>query len=172
MVKMNVLTADEQYDLTPKEAIGKSFVTLGSQHHNYGQCYELVCYVDTTNSNVISPYLSLMYTFEYKNCKVIKQVPITFVIQQVKLAIHSLLKMNQMNAMYQNYMAISSSRCLDNLLLDYSFYRYQVKMAEKIQLKWMYHYYTPTSEICRRIRTRQFMCLQEELTKRPKFQQD
>lgn len=164
-MKIDVFTANEECELAPKEAIGKYFVSLGSQHHNYGKCYELICWINITDNdeNIESPSLSLLYTFEHKKCKVVNQVPIEFVIMKVKQAINSIIQLNNLNSMYRNYMLVSSTRCLDRLLLDYSLYKYQEKMAKKIQMKWIYHYYTPTSKICIKIRTRQFMCLQEEL---------
>lgn len=165
MVSIDVLTADQECDSAPKEAIGKFFVSLGSQHHNYGRCYELICWINI-DDDTEKPHLSLLYTFEYHNCKVVHQVPIEYVINKLKIAINVLSKSN--NNMYQDYMLISSKRSLDHLLSNYSFYRYQVKMAEKIKSKWIYHYYTPTSKICVRVRTRQFMSLQEELLSRPK----
>lgn len=171
MININVYTADEQSNLSPKEAIGKHFVSLGSQYHNYGRCYELICWInltDDTGTGVENPYLSLIYTFEYSNCKVVHHLPITIVIEKLKSAIKFLSQSNNGN-LYYDYMLISSRRCLDHLLLDYSFYKYQVKMAEKIKSKWIYHYYTPTSAICIKIRTRQFMSLQEDLLTRPKY---
>jgi hypothetical protein len=162
-MNIDVYTADKECDLTPKEAIGKYFVSLGSQHHNYGKCYELICWINITDDVVENPSLSLIYRFEYKNCKIITQVPIEFVILNVKMAVKLLSKVNTLNSMYCSYILLSSQRSLDHLLLDYSFYKYQEKMAKKIQLKWIYHYYNPNSKICIKIRTRQFMCLQEEL---------
>lgn len=163
MLNIDVYTANEECEKTPKEALGKYFVSLGSQHHNYGKCYELVCWINFTDDIVKSPYLSLIYTFEYKNCKIVDQISIESVIVKVKLAIKLLSKLNNISCMYRSYLLVSSERCLDSLLLDYSFYKYQDKMARKIQMKWIYHYYTPTSKLCIKIRTRQFMCLHEEL---------
>lgn len=171
MIKINVFTADEQASLSPKEAIGKYFISLGSQHHNYGVCYQLICWISISgdsNDNVENPCLSLIYTFEFNNCKVAHQVPIVHVIEKVKFAIKCLSQSDN-RTLYHDYMLISSKRSLDQLLLDYSYYMYQVKMADRIKSIWMYHYYTPTSKICIRIRTRQFMCLQEELSTRPKY---
>ena len=125
----------------------------------------LICWINI-NDDTETPNLSLLYTFEYHNCKVVYQVPIEYVIKKLKIAINILSKSN--NNMYQDYMLISSKRSLDHLLSNYSFYKYQVKMAEKIKSMWIYHYYTPTSKVCVRVRTRQFMSLQEELLSRPK----
>jgi hypothetical protein len=163
-MNVDVYTANEECVLTPKEAIGRHFISLGSQHHNYGKCYELICWINITDDVVENPSLSLIYRFEYKNCKMVSQVPIDFVILQLKTAINLLSnKVNKTTSMYRNYIILSSKRCLDCLLLDYSFYKYQEKMAKRIQTKWIYHYYNPNSKICIKIRTRQFMCLQEEL---------
>lgn len=167
MIKINVFTGDEQCPLTPKEAIGRYFVSLGSQHHNYGKCYELICWINISDNQVEDPYLSLIYTFEFNNCKIVHNVSIEYVIRKLKLAISSLSKsFNQ--SLYRDYMLISSKRCLDHLLLDYSYYKYQVYMAKKIQFMWLYHYYTPTSKICIKIRTRQFAELNKDTYLREK----
>jgi hypothetical protein len=169
-MKIDVYTANEECELAPKEVIGKYFVSLGSQHHNYGKCYELICWINNVDDDIEdTPYVSLLYTFEYKKCKVINQITVELLIIKLKQANNVLSKTKYLNSMYQNYMLVSSERCLDRLLLDYSFYQYQIKMAQKIQLRWIYHYYTPTSEICKRVRMRQFMCLQEELLSRTKY---
>lgn len=168
MIQLDVYTADETRMLTPKEAIGRYFISLGSQHHNYGKCYELICWINLSENQVEDPYLSLIYTFEFNNCKIIDRVSIEYVIMKLKLAINTLTTSSN-KSLYRDYMLISSNRCLDHLLLDYSLYKYQVHMAKKIQLMWLYHYYTPTSKICIKIRTRQFMFLNEETSSRPKY---
>lgn len=168
MIHIDVFTANEECLLTPKEAIGRYFISLGSQHHNYGKCYELICWINTSDNQVEDPYLSLIYTFEFNNCKRVDNVSIEYAIMKLKLAIHSLANSNN-KSLYRDYMLISSRRCLDHLLTDYSFYKYQVYMAKKIQKKWLYHYYTPTSKICIKIRTRQFLELNEDTYLRSKL---
>ena len=168
MIQIDVFTANQESLLTPKEAIGRYFISLGSQHHNYGKCYELICWINVSDNQVEDPYLSLIYTFEFNNCKRVHKVSIEYVIMKLKLAINSLSNSNN-KSLYRDYMLISSRRCLEHLLLDYSLYKYQVYMAKKIQLKWLYHYYTPTSKICVKIRTRQFNRLNEETYLRHKF---
>lgn len=168
MIQIDVFTANEQCLSTPKEAIGRYFISLGSQHHNYGKCYELICWINISDNQVEYPYLSLIYTFEFNNCKRIDKVSIEYAIMKLKLAIFSLS--NSVNkSFYHDYMLVSSRRCLDHLLLDYSLYKYQVYMAKKIQKKWLYHYYTPTSKICIKVRTRQFLKLNEDTYLRERF---
>lgn len=168
MIQIDVFTADEERTLTPKEAIGRYFIPLGSQHHNYGKCYELICWINISDNQVEDPYLSLIYNFEFNNCKKVHQVSIEYAIMKLKLAIGLLVNSNN-KSLHRDYMLISSRRCLDHLLLDYSLYKYQVYMAKKIQLKWLYHYYTPNSKICVKIRTRQFVELNKETMLRPRF---
>jgi hypothetical protein len=165
---LQVYTADESLLRAPKEALKRYFIPLGSKH-NYGSCYEFVCWLKTPcMSKLDKPYLSLIYNFEMKMCKPCGAIDIKDAIIQLKSAI----KIMPSTLMYKNYrlhseyMVGSAKMCLDQLLLEYSWWSFQNHMAQKIKDKWSWHYWTPTSPICQRIRLRQLDELNQELSNR------
>lgn len=165
---VNVYTGDIDCTMTPKEAIGKYFVSLGSKHHNFGSCFEMICWIDVSCDEMKEPFFSLIYNFELSCCKVVRQVDTKHLIKMLKSAIlmfkMQIDKIN--NSLYNEFMLISSKRYLEELLLEYSFHQYKTMMAIKIQSYWLYHYYSPSSIICKKIKNRQFFELIEESTKR------
>jgi hypothetical protein len=175
-LQISVFTGDSTQKHTPKGAIGKYFIPLGSDH-NYGKCYELVCWINDTSdcfdcSIVNNPYLSLMYSFEFKDCKLSHKVDFCKAMSQLKVAIKLLPDTICNSSLHRDYMMISASRCLDEHLTEYSFSKYHECMVKKIQNKWLYHYYNPTSSICKRIKMRQFEKLNSELLDYVSHKQD
>lgn len=160
--KLQVYTADETQLRAPKDAVKRYFIPLGI-NHNYGRCYEFVCWINTDK-----PHLGLIYNFEMKMCKPCGTIDIKDAITQLKSAI-KLMPTTQMYRDYRlhsEYMVGSAKVCLDQLLLEYSWWSFQSHMAQKIKNKWSWHYWTPTSPICRRIRLRQLDELNQELSNR------
>jgi len=157
---LQVYTADEKFLKAPKEAVKRCFIPLGSKH-NYGSCYEFVLWLDTDK-----PYLSLIYNFEMKMCKSCGTIDIKDVITKLKSAIKLIptTRMYKEYRLHSEYMIGSANLCLEQLLLEYSWWRFQSHMAQKIKDKWIWHYWTPTSPICRRIRLRQLEELNQELS--------
>lgn len=162
MLKVNVYTANCSCPLAPRDAFGKYFISLGSENHNYGKCFELVCWIDRLTNEVDIPYLSLIYKFEFNHCTIVDTIYVHDAINILKKAI-KLFSIENTYRFHRDYMLRSSQRCLESMLIEYSLYRLQHKMASKIQRKWLYHYYTPTSEVCKRIKLREFECLNREL---------
>ena len=169
MSKVIVYTADITKELAPKQAINKYFVPLGRQH-NYGSCYELICWINTENGSesvmVEQPYISLIYNYEYKCCKKSHEISIETMIISLKQCIKLFSEQSNVYTLHREYMLISSNRCLDQLLLEYSFYRYQCCMINRVKSLWLYHYYTPTSPVCIRRHMRQLADCNDQLKKR------
>lgn len=166
---LQVYTADVTLPQAPKEALGKYFIPLGSKH-NYGSCYELVCWLKAPSSGdckqsqaVDSPYIGLIYNFEMKMCLPCGSVDIKNAITQLKTAIKLFPSTVTNHTLHRDYMVVSAKLCLDQLLLDYSWWMFQVHKAQKIKDEWLWHYWTPASPICQRIRLRQFEELNQEL---------
>lgn len=159
-MKLQVYQAD-----TPVRGAYGSFISLGNTH-NYGCCFELVCWVNNQQSNADTceePRLGLLYAFEVKRCKPAWNIKCKDAIIQLRSAIKSLKSSPTMYPTHNSYMVLSASYCLEQLLLQYSNHLYQVHMAERIQKVWLWHYWTPDSPICQRIRKRQFEELNKEL---------
>lgn len=159
---LQVYTADKSSPQAPQEALGRYFFSLGTKH-NYGSCYELVCWLKGSTKSVDSPYIGLLYNFEMKTCLPCSTIDIKEAITQLKTAIKLFPSTVSNHTMHRDYMVVSAKVCLDQLLLDYSWWMFQVHKAQKIKNEWLWHYWTPSSAICRRIRLRQFEELNKEL---------
>jgi hypothetical protein len=165
--KLQVYTADKSVPQAPHEALGRYFFPLGSKH-NYGSCYELVCWLkEPSQSNTVdSPYIGLIYNFEMKMCIPCGNIDIKDAITQLKTAIKLFPSTVTNHSLHRDYMVVSAKVCLDQLLLEYSWWMFQVHKAQKIKDEWLWHYWTPISPICQRIRLRQFEELNQELTEK------
>lgn len=166
-LKLQVFTADESCPQAPQEAVNRYFFPLGSKH-NYGSCYELVCWLKgpCDGKTVDSPYIGLLYNFEMRMCKPCCDINIKDAIHQLKTAIKLFPSTIANHTLHRDYMVVSAKVCLDQLLTEYSWWMFQVHKAKKIKDAWIWHYWTPTSPICRRIRIRQFEELNQELCER------
>lgn len=161
-MSLQVYTANEKFPEAPKEAVKRYFIPLGVKH-NYGCCYEFVCWLKDSHTEVDSPYLSLIYSSEMKMCKPCGIIDIRDAISQLKVAIKLFPSTMVQHDLHRTYMLNSARLCLDQLLFQYSFDRYHWHMASRIQTVWRYHFETPTSPICYRIKMRQFEEMNNEL---------
>ena len=146
--------------MTPVEAKDKQFVRLGCTH-NYGQLHELVLWVSQKN-NVTTPYISLLYLFEIKECICIASIDIKTIIPYLKDAI-KLYNVSMTSLMHKSYMLLCANRALDTLLCEHSMFQFQQKSATKIQKQWLELYYNPNKDICKFRLLRQFLEMNHEL---------
>ena len=158
-LQINVYTASNTA-LAPAEAKDKHFVRLGCTH-NYGQLHELVLWISKKNDIVI-PYISLLYSFEIKQCICIASIDIKNIIPYLKDAI-KLYNTSMTSPMHTSYMLLCANRALDSLLCEHSMFQLQLKSAAKIQMKWLDLYYNPNKYICKLRLLRQFDELIDEL---------
>ena len=93
-----------------------------------------------------------------KSSKTHNKIPLKEAIEHVKKAL-LYTRDSEFYVSYQNYIHISANRCLDQMLLDYSFEMLREKAARRIQGRWLKEYYNPYRPICKRRIMRQFEAL-------------
>lgn len=131
------------------------FFKLGLDH-NYGRCFELICWVSPNQTS----NLSLYYSFEMIDVCQINTISMADAINALKSAL-KLTKYEEFYVSYMNYIHVSAARCLDHMLDTYSFYKAREKAASTIQKYWRPLYENPECAICQRRLKREF----EELEK-------
>lgn len=145
------------------QAEPRYFIPLGSDH-NFGSCYELVCWLHKPFDPLDRPYFGLIYKFEFRMygryCGNI-HIKDTILILKNAMKFYPLTR-NTKN-MYHAYMLLGARACLERLLVNYSMMMFQNYQAKIIQSKWLYHYYNPESPIWQRIKLRQLEELNAEL---------
>lgn len=134
------------------------FIKLGIDH-NYGQCFELVCWVKPTKDK----NLSLFYGFEVVDAIPTGRLQLVDAIKIVKEAL-AFSRNSTGYISYEHYIYISAKRCLEQMLETYSFLKAREKAAIKIQRVWKPLYENPASPICQRRLLREFYQLQAEIT--------
>lgn len=157
--QISVYTASKTA-LAPIEAKDKHFIRLGCTH-NYGQVHELVLWV-SLNNDMVTPYISLLYLFEIKQCHPVSSLDIKTVITYLKDAIN-LYNVSMASLMHKSYMMLCANRALDTLLYEHSMFQLQLKSATKIQKYWLDLYYNPNKDICKSRLLRQFFEMNDEL---------
>jgi hypothetical protein len=128
----------------------ETFIKLGIDH-NYGQCFELVCWVSPKKDK----NLSLFYGFEVADATPSSKISLLDAIKNVKHAL-SFGRHLKSYISYDSYIHISAKRCLEQMLQTYSFIKAREKAAIKIQKVWKPLYENPASPICQRRLLREF----------------
>lgn len=146
----------------------KTFIRLG-YNHNYGKCFELVCWITTYTKNkkvitsIDAPYLSLLYVKEIDRCNTTEKVSIHIIVPQLREAIVR-FKAENTNPMYRSYIIRGSVLCLDDLLEGYAIHQMTMKSIVTIQRWWREEiYYNPNKPACIARLEQDFVMMMTEL---------